>query len=429
MFKIKPLSGLIALAITMGTMASVSYADEQPKALSTADLLDKLSSPNSTKPKPSFDAKEFADTGHQNPSAIEAGPFFIYPTLDIALGRDSNVARTNSREISSAATLLSPSIVADLLNNGDRYVLGYKGKFLRYANSKDNNTDSNELQFQAENTYSARLNTQVLGNILYAEDANGTTDSGSSTPDRYRSLSLKGLLGYGAAEATGRIELETGIQNKRYLNNQSVTRFFDQDSLSAAARFFYRITPRTRLLFEARVQNFDYVVNPDLQNNKEYRFYTGAAWDASDYFSGTVKVGVLNKNYDTGPKDDITKFSYEALLHFTPLSYSSIELSALRTPSEATGSGNFLLDDLFNLQWNHAWNNYLSTRSYLNYVQSDYSGITRSDDTYATGLAVDYKLSRWLKAGVELRYEKRNSNITIQDYHRNIFMVNLSGSL
>ncbi|NHQ88521.1 outer membrane beta-barrel protein [Iodobacter sp. HSC-16F04] len=429
MFTAKPVSGLIALALAMSATASISYADEQPKAISSADLLDKLSSPNSTKPKPSFDAKEFADTGRQSPSAIEAGPFFIYPTLGIAVGRDSNVTRTNRNEIASTAALISPSIVADLLNNGDRYVFGYNGKFLRYFDSKENNTNSNELQFQAQNAYSARLSSLILSNLLYAEDAQGTTDSGSSTPDKYRSFGLKGLVAYGAAEATGRIELEAGVQNKRYSNNQNVTRFFDQDSLSAAARFFYRVAPKTSLVFEGRVQNFDYLVNPDLQNSKEYRFYTGATWDADDYFTGTVKVGVLNKNYDTSTKEDFTKFSYEALLRFTPLTYSSFELSALRTPSEATGSGNFLLDDVLNLQWNHAWSSYLSTRTYLNYVQSDYSGITRTDNTYAAGLGVDYKLTRWLKTGAELRYEKRNSNITEQDYQRNLFMVNLSGSL
>jgi polysaccharide biosynthesis protein VpsM len=429
MFKLKPVSGLIAFALTMSGIASLSYADEQPKAVTSADLLDKLSSPNSTKPKPSFDAKEFADTGRQSPSPIEAGPFFIYPTLGIAVGRDSNVARTNTNEIASTATLITPSIVADLLSNGDRYVFGYKGKFLRYADSKENNTDSNELQFQAENTYSARLSSLILSNLLYAEDAQGTTDSGSTTPDRYRSFGLKGLVGYGAAEATGRIELEAGLQNKRYSNNQSVTRFFDQDSLSAAARFFYRVAPRTSVIFEARAQNFDYVVNPELQNSKEYRLYTGLTWDADDSFMGTVKVGMLNKRYDADAKGEFTKFSYEGLLRFTPLSYSSFELSALRTPSESTGSGNFLLDDVLNAQWNHSWSSYLSSRAYLSYVNSDYSGISRTDDTYITGLAVDYKLTRWLKTGAEYRYEKRNSNVTTQSYQRNIFMVNLSGSL
>ncbi len=429
MFKLKSISGFIALALVLSGMSTLSLADEQPKALSSADLLDKLSSPNSTKPKPSFDAKEFAGTGSQNPAAIQAGPFFIYPTLGIAVGRDSNVAKTSSNEISSTGTLISPSLVADLASNGDRYVFGYKGKFTRYADSKENDTDSNELQFQADNTYSSRLSSLLLANLLYAEDAQGTTDSGSTTPDRYHSFGIKGLVAYGAVEATGRIELEAGAQSKRYTNNESITRFFDQDSLSAAARFFYRVAPKTSLVFEARAQNFDYVVTPELQNSKEYRLYTGLKWDMDDSFMGTVKVGMLNKRYDSDTKGEFTKFSYEALLRFTPLTYSSFEISALRTPSESTGSGNFLLDDVLNAQWNHSWSNYLSSRTYLTYVNSDYSGITRTDDTYITGLAVDYKLTRWLKVGTEFRYEKRNSNITTQDYQRNLFMVNLSGSL
>ncbi|MGL4604580.1 MAG: outer membrane beta-barrel protein, partial [Iodobacter sp.] len=214
MFTLKPISGLIAFALTLSSIASLSYADEQPKAVTSADLLDKLASPNSTKAKPSFDAKEFADTGRQSPAPIVAGPFYIYPTLGLGLGYDNNVTKANSNEISSAGAMISPSIVADLVNNGDRYVFGYNGQFLRYFDSKDNNTDSNELQFQAQNTYSSRLSSVVFANLLYAEDAKGSTDSGSATPDRYRSASAKAVVSYGAAEATGRIELEAGAQNK-----------------------------------------------------------------------------------------------------------------------------------------------------------------------------------------------------------------------
>jgi polysaccharide biosynthesis protein VpsM len=429
MYKLKSISGFIALALAFSAASAISYADEQPKALSTADLLDKLASPNTTKPKPSFDAKEFADTGRQSPAPIEAGPFYIYPTLGIGIGRDSNVTKANSNEIASTGTLITPSIVADLLNDGDRYLFGYNGKFLRYADSKENDTNSNELQFQAQNTYSSRLSSLLFANLLYAEDATGTTASGSSTPDRYRSLGLKGLINYGAAEATGRIELEAGLQNKRYSNNQNVTQFLDQDSLSAAARFFYRVAPRTSVVFEARAQNFDYVVNPNLQNSKEYRLYTGLTWDASDSLAGSVKVGMLNKKYDLATRGDFSKFSYEALLRFMPLSYSSIELSALRTPSEGTGAGSFLLDDVLNASWNHAWSSYLSSRLIFGYVKSDYQGISRNDDTYSSGVSFDYKLTRWLKTGAEFKYEKRNSTITTQGYQRNIFMVNLSGSL
>ena len=429
MFTLKPISGMIALALTLSSMASLSYADEQPKAVTSADLLDKLASPNSTKAKPSFDAKEFADTGRQSPAPIVAGPFYIYPTLGFGIGYDNNVTKANSNEISSAGAMISPSIVADLVNNGDRYVFGYNGQFLRYFDSKDNNTDSNELQFQAQNTYSSRLSSVVFANLLYAEDAKGTTDSGSATPDRYRSASAKGVVSYGAAEATGRIELEAGVQNKRYLNNEAVTRAFDQDSLSGAARFFYRVAPRTSLLFEGRAQNFDYVLAPDQQNSKEYRLYTGLSWDASDIFAGSVKVGMLKKNYDLASKGNYSKFSYEALLRYMPLSYSSIDLTAVRTPSEATGTGNFLLDDVFTATWNHAWGNFLSSRTTLGYVKSEYEGVNRSDNTYNAGIGFDYKLTRWLKTGAELRYEKRNSNLTVQSYKRSVIMINLSGSL
>jgi hypothetical protein len=428
--KLNPIMQCLSIIIALSSLSSFALADEQPKALSTADLIDKTTSPNATKPKPSFDAKEFADTGRQSPAPIEAGPFYIYPTLGVSLGYDDNITKANSNTVSSSGTLIAPSIVADLINNGDRYVFGYNGKFLRYFNSKENNTDSNELQFQAENTYSSRLSSVIFSNLLYAEDANGSTNTGTATPDRYRSFGLKGVVGYGAADATGRVEFDASVQNKRYLNNLEATAVNDQDSYAGAARFFYRVAPKTRALLEARVQNFRYVISPDIKNSTEYRLFTGADWAADDLFAASVKVGVLKKSYDLASKGSFSNFSYEIAGRFMPRTYSTFDFSALRTASESTLVGtDYLLEDIFSASWNHAWSSYTSTRANLSYTKSDYIGGSRKDDTLLTTLNVDYKLSRWLKTGAEIRFENRDSNQSFSTYNRAIYMLNVSGSL
>ncbi|WP_157314417.1 outer membrane beta-barrel protein [Chitinibacter sp. GC72] len=425
-----PLS--IALLFASSALSTTALADEQPKqpqAVSSAELADHLASPNATQKKSSFSAKEFADTGRQNPAPIEAGPFYIYPTLGLSFGHDDNITRAASNEIRSSAVMIAPSIVADLVNNGDRYVLGYNGRFTRYFGQSANNTDSHELQFQAQNAYSARLSTLLFANVLQAEDQVGATDSASKSPDRYRQYSLRGMMGYGAPDATGRLEGEITYVNKGYLNNRASTALLDQETLALAGRFFYRVAPRTRALLEARYQDINYDREGNRQNSQEYRAYTGVTWDADAYFTSSAKVGMMSKKYDDARRGSYDDFSYEALVRFMPRTYSSIDFTAVRTIAESTGVGNYLLDDMFSVAWNHAWSNFTSTRTTLSYVASDYVGATRNDDTFNAAFNIDYKLTRWLKTGIELRYENRNSNINSSDYTRGIYMVNLSGSL
>lgn len=426
--KLKP----IALLMISCMLSSVAQADEQPKApqaYTNTNLPDHLSTPNSTQKKTSFDAKEFADTGRQNPAAIEAGPFYVYPMISVGYGFDDNITRASRNEISSNGVSIAPSLVADLVNNGDRYVIGYNGRIIRYFDQKSNDTESHELQLQAQNTYSSRLTSSFFANVMQAEDQVGATDSRSKTPDQYRQYSVRLAVGYGAADATGRIEGEMGYTDKQYQNNRATTAALDQSAFNAAARFYYRVAPRTRALIEGRYQDINYDLNSATQNSQEYRALTGVTWEADDYFTGSAKVGMLRKSYDDARRGSFSDFTYEAAVRFMPRTYSTFDLTALRTIAESTGVGDHILEDSLSLLWEHAWNNFISTRTGLSYVHSDYVGATRKDNTFNANFNIDYKITRWLKTGAEIRFEDRNSNTFNNDYKRAIYLLSLTGTL
>jgi hypothetical protein len=269
----------------------------------------------------------------------------------------------------------------------------------------------------------------LFANVIQAEDQVGATDNRSQTPDEYRQYMIRGLIGYGALEATGRLEADATFATKEYLNNRQFTETQDKDTLALSGRFFYRIAPKTRLLFEARYQDFSYDVNPERQDSTEYRLFTGADWDADAYFKGSLKLGILSKNFDDDRKDDFTGFSYEALVRFLPRTYSRIDFTATRTTSESTGFADYLVDDIFSISWDHAWSNYVNTRASAGYTMSDYKGTPREDDTVNMLIGIDYKWTRWLKAGAEIRYENRDSNFQNESFNRTIYMLNFAASL
>jgi hypothetical protein len=59
----------------------------------------------------------------------------------------------------------------------------------------------------------------------------------------------------------------------------------------------------------------------------------------------------------------------------------------------------------------------------------DFVGNVRADKTDAFGLAVNYKLMRWLTLSGEYNTTKRDSNTSVFDYKRNLYMLKLSATL
>src|SRR5260370_42019759 len=63
--------------------------------------------------------------------------------------------------------------------------------------------------------------------------------------------------------------------------------------------------------------------------------------------------------------------------------------------------------------------------AYASYVNSDYNGITRTDDQYEANIGGRYLINRILTATVDFTYTKRESNVFGVAYDRAIGMLAL----
>jgi hypothetical protein len=374
-----------------------------------------------------FESSGIPGTGLYAPKTLPvADGIGVTPTLGVSFGHTDNVALAPKATAKSSSVFsLIPKLLATTAYRADRYSLGYLGELIRYPSSSNDNANNHEIVAAAENVLDTRL--AVNSRLSYQDkmDAAGTTDRAVSTElDHWRGLNGAVLLRYGAPGAQGKVDVELGAFDKRYVNNRAFTQDSDYFSTNLATRFGLRVMPKTTVLAEYRNTRFDYKRNVLGLDNTEQRYLVGAEWEATALTSGSIKVGYLQKDFNLGTRKDFGGLTWEGGISWKPLTYSTVDLSSGRSASDPSGTtGDYVKNTFISTNWTHRWASYLSTRVSLAHNESDYAGTTRADKANNLGLAVNYDFRRWVRVGASYEYSKRNSSDPLFDYNRNLFSV------
>ena len=308
----------------------------------------------------------------------------------------------------------------------------YRGEFANYLDSPADDYQSQQLQASAKLVFDARNDMRLRAEINSGVDPRGSTDRGiSPEPDAWRRTTLYGLYGYGAAGNPGRLEFDGSWNTVRYSNNRATTAAADRNSTDLGAKFYWRVAPKTRVFVEARRASIDYEQEGSALTSVETRYYAGAQWEATVQTTGYAKFGWMNKTFENGGSRPEGGVSWDLGVRWSPLSYSVIDVSALRTFVESTGIGDTVISSRFGATWTHAWNSRLNHNLYLYRINDDFlgSGTTRQDVTNTIGLKFNYTLQRWLRLGAELAHSERDSNEAEFFYRRNVLMFTIGGTL
>jgi hypothetical protein len=366
------------------------------------------------------------------------GPVRIYPALEVEFNYHSNYLRSDSSLLPSMSTWLNvvaPSLRVSALKGPDAYNLSYLARIGTVFENTDYNYVDQSVNADANWEFGSSHRLRADYQFLSWSDRPGSGDPGVSSapnflykhPDRWQSN--RGQLGYsfGSPGAKGRLDLTAAATGRQYLNNNQETRDNNRGLLDAT--FFWRIQPRTSLLFDVNWQNIDYtneLPGSVTLDSEEWRLYTGATWDATAKTTGTIKVGYLSKDFTASQYEDYSSFGWEANLQWRPRTYSVFNLVTSRTPMEsATGLADAVVVSAIGLDWVHYWKSFLRSRLNLLGTNDDYLGEDRLDHRYQAGAGVFFQPKRWLELGLQYRYETRTSDDPLAEYIDNVFMLTL----
>ncbi|MBU2965219.1 outer membrane beta-barrel protein [Amphritea sp. 2_MG-2023] len=373
------------------------------------------------------------------PAAIDAGPVSIIPTVNVQTSYDDNIFSSNSSEVDSLITSINPRLEVIAEDGFNAYKVTYSIDHGMYKSSSDDNyTDHNlgldgHLEFDARNTLD--LNTSYTKN--HEERGTGITETGNiganvDAPLEYDTASVSFAYTYGAQDAAGKLVFAGRYADKEYQNFRSITESRDSETTTFSGTFYYQVQPKTSLLFEVRNQDLNY--KNDLTNSLDSetrRYYVGATWEGSAKTTGTIKLGQVEKDFDSSARDDFSGTSWEVTIDWEPRTYSAFKLSTSQYEKESSGAGDFIDSKTVRLTWTHNWDDQLKTALSTGYTNDDYKGTNggREDDITDASINLTYDMRRWLSLGVGYSHLNTDSNVANIPYDRNIYFVSVTGSL
>ncbi len=365
--------------------------------------------------------------------AYRLGGVTAYPGFDLVLKNDSNIFRygdANPNKRSSKITVLSPSVVLQAEKGAHAYSLTYIADIGRYSNSPADNYVDQKFLGLAELGLSIRSTLTILPSYLIGHNDRGSTfGTATAEPSTWHLTGLNGSFSYGAEGARGRLLFDLGYTDLQYQNNRAVTTAYDRKQASVSGSFYLRMQPKTSLLVTAKHSGISYKQIGSIRNGNEQILWIGVKWETTARTSGEVKVGRLQKNFDSTVQS-YSADSWEGDVRWSPVSYVNVDLVSSRRTNESTfaGSSAILVSNSgANIAYNLNARVTLHAKGYR--VKEDFVLTNRVDYTDTWGLRAEYHFRSWLVGGVEFTNNARTSNNSLNDYSRNIFMLSVGTEL
>jgi polysaccharide biosynthesis protein VpsM len=376
-------------------------------------------------------ALDLDDTG-----GVQLGPVTAHPSIEVSTRYDDNLFFSDKNEKSTLIGIVSPAVNFSLQDNIKRLTLDYGIEAGLHEDSSPDDYADQKLLGVLEYNPTDRIKTELRAEYLDEHDSRGTErtegGSGSLDPDEWHSYGIGGLVGYGTPNATGRAEFEAGYTAKEYDNNRLFTFDRDRNDFDLRGTFFYKIWPKTRLLFEIKQTVFEYERNAIGQasldsTGRDYLF--GAAWDATYKTTGFAKFGVSEKDFDSDLRKDVDLFKWEIGVKWMPRTYSTVDITTVRRQDETNGFGDSIDVGEIKVSWNHIWPNRITSTIGFFFAENDYNATGRVDEIFKTGLKLDYDWRRWARISAGYEYKENDSNVSTFGYERNLFDITVNFSL
>ncbi|MEH6825765.1 MAG: outer membrane beta-barrel protein [Motiliproteus sp.] len=364
---------------------------------------------------------------------LTAGPFQLLLQLDAQVRYDDNIFTDERDGESSLITEVTPGFRLLKEDGVNSTSLGYALNAGFYASSSDDNYFDSLFDATSHMEFSRRSQLDLKGEVLLGHDDRGsefskTDPTAIAEPDRYRTITLAADYGYGAENAQGRFVLGAEYLNKNYTNHRDTSAGRDRDNMGVSGTFFYRLMPKTRALFELKYKDIDYDEADTLDStNSSYR--VGLTWETTAKTTGTVKVGLAQKDFDDPVRKDFDGFSWEASVQWAPQTYSVFDLTTSRSAEEGNGTGDFIDNETLSLGWTHAWNQRLSSRVSASLSIDDFNGDPQQDDLTSYAVKLDYLFHRNVSFSGGLNWNEMDSSATDQSYEQAVLFVGVETKL
>lgn len=345
----------------------------------------------------------------------------FYPNVELDLGYDDNVLRTQSNKQSSMLVTIKPELQWIGAIRKHLVRIGYQGEYTNYFDQTNDNYRDHFLGGDVTLDLTPKFN--VRGGLAYRREHEGRGIAGAlntgARPNRWNQVSGIVEAIYGRREATAQIAASYEYQTRDFTNNGQSIRDFDANIFTLTG--YYNLGPKTQLLVEPSLATFTYPNS--VQDNDVRKLLVGVTWNATAKTTGVVKVGHYNKDFDAAGVGDQSGLSVDLEVVWEPKTYSTVVFKASRdTNDSVVGGSNSFEATALSVDWEHELTSLTQLQAGASYEQDEYD-VGREDDFVSAYLGVSRSVTRNLEVGVRYDFGSRDSTVAGNDYNNNRFTL------
>jgi hypothetical protein len=339
----------------------------------------------------------------------------IIPILNTGYKYDNNIFNQGSDTTGSGIFTLAPAVkflLDDGINNFQVDVGIESGTF---TDSSDDNYVLGNLHFKShlEPSSRSRFDLALEANKEVEPRGTGITEGLGNTADEpllYNDQLAKLTYEYGSLASSGRIAVMGRYYNKNYTNFTNITQFRSFDQSTVGSTFFYTTNASTDAFFEINGSVINYGTDEAISRDSDvFTTLVGIKWEATALTSGSFKIGQEQKKFSDSSRENFKGISWEGNVDWKPLTYTTVTLETSRSAKDPDLQGDYISESLYGVNWEHEWNEKITSTLNFSYIREDYTGFERLDKSNNLYVDVNYEFKRWVDVLLYIAYTDQNS--------------------
>lgn len=379
---------------------------------------------------------------------VRLGSFLVYPAVDLSVIFDDNLF-ADGTDTDDFFFRVSPEVKVE--SNFPRHALNLQADLNNDTYFDQNSEDRTEFGFGATGRLDITEGTSFRADVQYEDrrEDRGSPDAvgAAADPVQFSRFQGTGELSYRPGRARisvgGTYEMldfdDVGLIGGGVQNNDDR----DRDVYSVFGRLGYEVSPGYEVFALGLYGQTDYDSTLDDNGvNRDSDLYTvegGARFEITNVIAGEASVGFTSETFDDVSLVDVEGVSANAEIEWYVTQLTTIVLAASRRAQETTITGfnsvgapavaSGYINTVIDLGVDHELMRNVILSAGGRYDRRDYDGIVRQDDTFEADVRAIYLLNRNLSIAAEYRYQRRDSNVSSEDFSRNIVGITLRAQL
>ena len=301
----------------------------------------------------------------------------------------------------------------------------YSPEFVFYADHSQHDHINHRAEGLFQYNFNAGISLDVIDIYRDREEiaGNGLTDRLYRHQDNLFDVIVSYLT------PSGKLRLQLDYSNYDLSYDDEPVQYRDRNDNSFGASVFYQFWPKTSLFLEYDHADIKFD-SGTINDNSENRYFGGVTWEMTAKSKGTLKLGFIEKDFDSPAVADQDGFSLELQTQHNITAKQAIQANGYRRfhESDLVGASSFLstgIDISFLQRFTEKWSGTFN----LFYERNEYSGVTRDDDFYGISPAIRFKPKRWLFFDLGYYYFRNNSDNLTFDYEAQQILFRVTAAI